>query len=119
MNNTWAQTSRNLLKIVIFLKFLVISPVWELIDTWGFHVDVPCDFPDIPISPHKKFTKPNTTQPLNSFAARYLSLLLPPRARLSVIFVHFVSIVTSLTDAKTAQVVTIVWTLSALSFCTS
>ena len=49
-----------------FLKFLVITQVWDLIETWGFHVDDPCDFPDIPIWPHKKITKPNITQPLKN-----------------------------------------------------
>ena len=46
--------------------FLAITPVCDLIETWGFRVDDPCDFPDIPISPHKKFTKPNITQPLKN-----------------------------------------------------
>ena len=48
------QISRNLLKMVIFRSFLAITPVWDLIETWGFHLDDPCDFPDILISPHKK-----------------------------------------------------------------
>ena len=60
------QTSRNLLKMVIFHSFLAITPVWDLIETWGFCVDDPCDFPDIPISPQKKFTKPNIMQPLKN-----------------------------------------------------
>ena len=33
-----------------------IPQLWDLIETWGFHVDDPCDFPDVPISPHKKIT---------------------------------------------------------------
>ena len=37
-----------------------------MIETWGFRVDDPCDFPDVPLSPHKKFTKPNITQPLRN-----------------------------------------------------
>ena len=41
-----------------------VSQLWDLIETWGFRVDDPCDFLDIPISPHKKITKPNITQPL-------------------------------------------------------
>ena len=45
-------------------KFLAITQVWDLIETWGFHVDDHSDFPYIPISPHKKFTKSNITQPL-------------------------------------------------------
>ena len=60
------QTSRNLLKIVIFHSFLAITPVWDLIETWGFRVDDACNFPDIPMSPHKKITKPNITQPLKN-----------------------------------------------------
>ena len=60
------QTSRNLLKIVIFRSFLAITPVWDLIETWGFRMDDPCDFPDIPISPHKKIIQPNITQPLKN-----------------------------------------------------
>ena len=48
------------------MHFLVITPVWDLIETWDFRVDDPCDFPDIPLSPHKKFTKPNITQPLKN-----------------------------------------------------
>ena len=47
-----------------FCSFLAITPVWDLIETWGFCVDDPCDFPDHPVSPHKKFTYPNITQPL-------------------------------------------------------
>ena len=46
---------------------LTITPVWDLIETWGFRVDDPCDFPDSPIGspiiPHHKFTKPKITQP--------------------------------------------------------
>ena len=49
-----------------FSQFLAITPVWDMIETWGFRMDNPCDFPDIPISPHKKFTKPNITQPLKN-----------------------------------------------------
>ena len=60
------QTSRNLLKTVIFRSFLAITPVWDLIETWDFRVDDPCDFPDIPILPHKKFNKPNIIQPLKN-----------------------------------------------------
>ena len=52
--------------MVIFCSFLAISPVWDLIETWCFRVDDPCDFPEIPISPHKKITKPNITQPLKN-----------------------------------------------------
>jgi len=51
---------------VIFRSFLAITPVWDLIETWDFRVDDPCDFPGIPISPHKKFTKPIITQPLKN-----------------------------------------------------
>ena len=43
-----------------------ISQLWDLIETWGFRVDDPCDFPDIPILPHKKFTIPNITQLLKN-----------------------------------------------------
>ena len=43
-----------------------VSQLWDLIETWGFHVDDPSGFPDIPISPHKKITKPNITQPLKN-----------------------------------------------------
>ena len=49
-----------------FSQFLAITPVWDMIETWGFHMDDPRDFPDIPILPHKKFTKPNITQPLKN-----------------------------------------------------
>ena len=42
---------------MIFHSFLAITLVWDLIETWGFRVDDPCDFPDIPMSPHKKITK--------------------------------------------------------------
>ena len=51
---------------MIFRSFLAITPVWDLIETWGFRVDDPCEFPDIPLSPHKKLTKPNITQPLKN-----------------------------------------------------
>ena len=44
------------------MHFLAITQVWDLIETWDFRMDDPCDFPDIPITPHKKFTKPNITQ---------------------------------------------------------
>ena len=54
--NLTNQISHNLLNMVIFAVFLAITPVWDLIETWGFRVDDPCDFPDIPISPNKKFT---------------------------------------------------------------
>ena len=47
-------------------SFLVITLVWDLIKIWGFHVDDPCDFPDSPISPHEKFTKPNITHTLKN-----------------------------------------------------
>ena len=49
-----------------FSQFLAITLVWDLIETWGFRVDDPCNFSDIPISPHKKFTKPNITEPLKN-----------------------------------------------------
>ena len=49
---------------------LTITPVWDLIETWGFRVDDPCDFPDNPIDgpiiPHHKFTKPEIMQPLKN-----------------------------------------------------
>ena len=45
---------------------LAITPVCHLIESWGFRVDDPCDFPDSPISPHHKFTKPKITQPLKN-----------------------------------------------------
>ena len=54
------------LKYGNFCSFLAITPVWDLIETWDFRVDDPCDFPDITISPHKKITKPNITQPLKN-----------------------------------------------------
>ena len=47
-----------------FLQFLAITQVWDLIETWGFRVDDPSDFSDIPISPHQKFTKSNITKKL-------------------------------------------------------
>ena len=37
----------------------MVSQLWDQIETWDFRVDDPCDFPDVPLSPHKKFTKPN------------------------------------------------------------
>ena len=54
------------LKNCDFLQFLAITQVWDLIETWGFHMGDPCVFPDNPISPHQKFTKPNITQPLKN-----------------------------------------------------
>ena len=60
------QTSRNLSEIVIFCSFLAITPVSDLIETCGFCVDDPCDFPDVSISSHKNFTKPKITQPLKN-----------------------------------------------------
>ena len=56
------QTKHN----VIFGSFLAITPVWNFIETWGFRVDDPCDFPDSPISAHNNVTKPNITQPLKN-----------------------------------------------------
>ena len=47
------------LKNCDFLQFLSITQVWDVIETWGFCVDDPCDFPYIPISPQKKL--PNLT----------------------------------------------------------
>ena len=38
---------------------IAITPVWDFIETWGFRVDDPCDFPDTPISPQKNL--PNQT----------------------------------------------------------
>ena len=35
------QTSHNLLKMIIFHSFLAITPVWDLIETWGFCMDLP------------------------------------------------------------------------------
>ena len=52
--------------MMIFHSFLDITLVWDLIETWGFRVDDACNFPDIPMSPHKKITKPNITQPLKN-----------------------------------------------------
>ena len=53
-----------------FTITLTITPVWDLIETWGFRVDDPCDFPDSPIGspiiPHHKFTKPEITEPLKN-----------------------------------------------------
>ena len=46
--------------------FLAITPVCDLIETWGFRVDDPCDFPGSPILPHPKFTKTKITQPLKN-----------------------------------------------------
>ena len=62
----WNKISRNFLKMVIFRSFLAITPVWDLIQTWSFRVDDPCDFPDNIISPHKKFTKQIITQTLKN-----------------------------------------------------
>ena len=45
--------------MVHFHSFLAITPVWDLIETWGLPVDDFCDFPDKSISPHKKL--PNQT----------------------------------------------------------
>ena len=64
--NLQNQILRNFLKMVIFHKFLAITRVSNLIETWGFRVDDPCDIPDIPISPHTKITKPNSMQPLKN-----------------------------------------------------
>ena len=47
------QISLILFKMVIFHSFLAITPVWDVIETWDFCVDDPCDFLDIPISPQK------------------------------------------------------------------
>ena len=44
--NSPNQNLPNLLK-------LAITPDWDLIETWGFHVDDHSDFPDISISPHQ------------------------------------------------------------------
>ena len=52
--------------MIIFGSFLAITPVWNLIETWSFRVDYPCDFPDSTISPHHKLTKPKITQPLKN-----------------------------------------------------
>ena len=43
------------LKNCDFLQFLAITQVWDVIETWGFCVDDPCDFLDIPISPQKNY----------------------------------------------------------------
>ena len=49
---------------------LTITLVWNLIETWGFRVDDPCDFLDNPINgpiiPYYKFTKPEMTQPFKN-----------------------------------------------------
>ena len=37
----------------------VISQLWDLIETWRFHVYDPYDLPDNSISPPDKFIKPN------------------------------------------------------------
>ena len=55
------------LKIMIFHSFLAITPVWDLIETWGFCMDDHYDTPDIPISIPKKFIIPNITQPLKNY----------------------------------------------------
>ena len=44
--------------MVIFRSFLAKTPVWDMIETWGF--------PDIPISHHEKITKQNITQLLKN-----------------------------------------------------
>ena len=64
--NSPNQNSHNLSKMVIFSSFLAITPVWDLIETWGFCVDDVCCFPDTPISPQHKFTKTKITQPLKN-----------------------------------------------------
>ena len=46
--------------------FLDITSVWDLIETWGFCMDGPCDFQDSSISPHHKFAKPNIMQHLKN-----------------------------------------------------
>ena len=38
----------------------------------GFRVDDPCDFPDIPISPHKKLIKPNLTYQIFQMAINHI-----------------------------------------------
>ena len=54
--------------MVIFHSYLVITPVWDVIETWGFCVDDPCDFPDIPISPQKNYqTKPHIPNISNGY----------------------------------------------------
>ena len=40
--------------------------LWDLIETWGFHVVDLYDLPDCFISPCNKFIKPNITQPLQN-----------------------------------------------------
>ena len=40
------QTLGNLSKMVIFCSFLAVTPVWDLIETFGFRVDDPRDFPE-------------------------------------------------------------------------
>ena len=52
--------------MLIFGSFLVISQLWDLIETWGFPVDDSYDHPDSSMSPHDKFTKPHLTQPLQN-----------------------------------------------------
>ena len=64
------------------ITLTIITPVWDLIETWGFRVDDPCDFPDNPIDgpiiPHHKFTKPEITQPLkNGDFWRFFAVSLP------------------------------------------
>ena len=44
----------------------VISQIWDLIETWRFHVYDPYDLPDNSISPPDKFIKPNP----NSLSSR-------------------------------------------------
>ena len=66
MTNSLNQKSLKLLKMVIFGRFLAITHVWDSIETWGFHMDDPCDFPDSPISAHNNVTKSNIMQPLKN-----------------------------------------------------
>ena len=47
-------------------QFLAINQVWDLIETWGFRMDDPYDFPDNLLSPHDKFTKLKIPQPLKN-----------------------------------------------------
>ena len=55
---------------------MAITPVLDYIETWGFRLDDPCDFPNSPISHHEKFTKPNIAQPLkNGDFGRFLAII--------------------------------------------
>ena len=78
--------------MVIFHSFLAITPVWDLTKTWGFHVDDPYDFLDIPKLPHKKFINQSFNVIIRKDYASFMRNLISETAKSTAYIIAHVNI---------------------------